>query len=79
MRRAADWLVETQDADGCWRRHPTPFAEPGEKVYETHVAWGPAGGRPGLPGKPLQRRRARQHSLGLELAAPERLVRPVLS
>ena len=40
MRRAADWLVETQDADGCWRKHPTPFAEPGEKVYETHVAWG---------------------------------------
>jgi len=40
MRRAADWLVGSQDADGCWRRHPTPFAEPGEKVYETHVAWG---------------------------------------
>lgn len=40
MSRAADWLVSTQDADGCWRRHPTPFAEPGEKTYETHVAWG---------------------------------------
>jgi hypothetical protein len=40
MRRAADWLVETQDADGCWRKHATPFAEPGEKVYETHVSWG---------------------------------------
>lgn len=40
MRRAADWLVRTQDPDGCWRRHPTPFAEPGEKVYETHVSWG---------------------------------------
>jgi hypothetical protein len=40
MRRAADWLVCTQDADGCWRRHSTPFAEPGEKVYETHVSWG---------------------------------------
>jgi len=40
MRRAADWLVDTQDEDGCWRRFPTPFAEPGEKVYETHVAWG---------------------------------------
>ncbi|MGE0442811.1 MAG: hypothetical protein AB7L66_17245 [Gemmatimonadales bacterium] len=39
-RRAADWLVETQDADGAWRDHPTPFAEPGEKTYETHVAWG---------------------------------------
>lgn len=40
MRLAADWLVDTQDADGCWRRHPTPFAKPGEKAYEAHVAWG---------------------------------------
>jgi len=40
MRRAADWLVRTQDSDGCWRRYPTPFAAPGEKEYETHVAWG---------------------------------------
>jgi len=40
MCRAADWLVDTQDDDGCWRRFPTPFAQPGEKAYETHVAWG---------------------------------------
>lgn len=40
MRRAADWLVQTQDPDGCWRKHPTPFAAMGEKEYETHVAWG---------------------------------------
>ena len=40
MCRAADWLVETQDSDGCWRKHPSPFAAPGEKVYDTHVAWG---------------------------------------
>lgn len=40
MNRAATWLVEIQDSDGCWRRYPTPFAAPGEKVYETHVAWG---------------------------------------
>jgi len=40
LHRAADWLVETQDSDGCWRKHPTPFAAPGEKEYETHVAWG---------------------------------------
>jgi hypothetical protein len=40
MTRAADWLADTQDPDGCWRRFPTPFAAPGEKVYETHVAWG---------------------------------------
>ncbi len=40
MRAAADFLVSSQDSDGCWRSHPTPFAEPGEKVYETHVSWG---------------------------------------
>lgn len=40
MRAAADWLSQTQDADGCWRKHPTPFAAPSEKAYETHVSWG---------------------------------------
>ncbi len=40
MIAAADWLVQTQDPDGCWRQHPTPFAAPGEKAYETHAAWG---------------------------------------
>jgi hypothetical protein len=40
MRRAADWLVATQDADGCWHKHPTPFAEPGEKAYETYLVCG---------------------------------------
>jgi hypothetical protein len=40
MIAAADWLVKTQDADGCWRKHATPYATPGEKTYETHVAWG---------------------------------------
>lgn len=40
MAKAADWLVQTQDADGAWREYPTPFAAAGEKTYETHVAWG---------------------------------------
>lgn len=40
MHRAAAFLRDNQDADGCWRKHPTPFAKPGEKAYETHVAWG---------------------------------------
>jgi hypothetical protein len=40
MVSAADWLVATQDPDGCWRKHATPFAAPGEKSYEAHVAWG---------------------------------------
>jgi hypothetical protein len=40
MLAAADWLVQTQDADGCWRRYPTPFAARGENTYENHVSWG---------------------------------------
>jgi len=40
MRKAADWLATTQDADGCWRSHRTPFATPDDKAYETHVSWG---------------------------------------
>lgn len=40
MIRAADWLVNTQDPDGCWRKNPSPFARAGEKTYDTHVAWG---------------------------------------
>ncbi len=40
MHRAARWLVDTMDADGCWRRFATPFAAYGEKAYETHVSWG---------------------------------------
>lgn len=39
MRRAAVWLRDSLDPDGCWRKHPTPFAAPGEKAYETHVSW----------------------------------------
>lgn len=37
-RKAADWLTNTQDEDGCWRKHPTPFANAGLKAYETHVS-----------------------------------------
>ena len=40
MRRAADWLVRTQDSDGCWRKYPSPFAASGERIYDTHVAFG---------------------------------------
>lgn len=39
MVRAADWLVKTQDPDGAWRKNSSPFASPGVKTYDTHVAW----------------------------------------
>ena len=40
MDRAARFLRDSLDSDGCWRSHPSPFAAPGEKSYETHVSWG---------------------------------------
>ena len=40
MEKAADWLANSQDADGCWRKYRTPFAKPDDKTYETHVSWG---------------------------------------
>ncbi len=40
MHGAAGWLRDSQEDDGAWRRYPTPFANSGEKAYETHVAWG---------------------------------------
>jgi hypothetical protein len=41
MRRAAAWLVATQDSDGAWRNFQSPFvAVAGDKTYYTHVAWG---------------------------------------
>lgn len=40
LHKSAAWLRDSLDEDGCWRNYPTPFAAPGEKAYETHVAWG---------------------------------------
>ena len=40
MNRAADWLLHAQDKDGSWPQEIAPFAMPGAKAYETHVAWG---------------------------------------
>jgi len=40
MIKAAVWLRDSLDTDGCWRKYATPFAAPGDKAYETHVSWG---------------------------------------
>jgi hypothetical protein len=42
LRRAADWLVDAQDADGAWRCFPSPFApgKSGVKAYNTRSAFG---------------------------------------
>lgn len=38
--RNANWLTNTQELDGSWRRNRSPFDSPGAKVYDAHVAWG---------------------------------------
>jgi len=38
--RAADFLVEAQDADGAWRRHGSRYARGGVNVYDARSAWG---------------------------------------
>ena len=68
MIKAADWLVATQDDDGCWRRHPTPFAAAGEKEYETHVCVGAVRGCPRGTRPRLRRGRNGQCALGVEFA-----------
>jgi aminoglycoside N3'-acetyltransferase len=40
MHRAAQWLVDTLDSDGAWRRASSPFTSVPEHTYDTHVAWG---------------------------------------
>lgn len=55
MIRAANWLAETQDSDGCWRKNSSPFAAPGEKTYDTHVAWGLFEAARAEPGKQYEK------------------------
>src|SRR5690349_11059013 len=38
--RAADFLVDAQDADGAWRRHGSRYARAGVNVYDARTAWG---------------------------------------
>ena len=39
MRKAADWLVSTQDGDGCWRKYPSPHSGLAEQCFDSIVAW----------------------------------------
>lgn len=39
-RRAADFLVAAQDADGAWRRHGSRYARSGINLYDARTAWG---------------------------------------
>ncbi|CDH43057.1 beta-L-arabinofuranosidase domain-containing protein [Candidatus Contendibacter odensensis] len=38
--RAANWLCEVQDEDGCWRRFGSPMTGKHINTYNTRTAWG---------------------------------------
>ncbi len=40
LARAADWLADAQDADGAWRRFPSPFTTTRLATYNTRSAFG---------------------------------------
>lgn len=40
LRKAADWMVNAQDADGCWRRFGSPYAQSVKGTYNTRSAFG---------------------------------------
>src|SRR6266704_112208 len=42
-RRAAQWLVETQESNGCWVRGNSVFADPRITTYNVKAAFGLAG------------------------------------
>lgn len=38
-KKAADWLCQAQDADGCWRRFGSPMTAEAVNTYNTRTAW----------------------------------------
>ena len=40
LRRAADWLCDSMDADGAWRKYSSPFGPSKESAYNTRTAYG---------------------------------------
>lgn len=38
--RAANWLCEIMDDDGCWRKYGSPFTTRNINTYNTRSAWG---------------------------------------
>ncbi len=38
--KAANWMLDVQDPDGCWRSFESPFAISGARTYDTHAAIG---------------------------------------
>ncbi|HSK41986.1 MAG TPA: hypothetical protein VK943_19630 [Arenibaculum sp.] len=40
LTRAAEWLCDVQDDDGCWRRFSSPLTLTKVNTYNTRTAWG---------------------------------------
>jgi hypothetical protein len=40
VMRAANWLCDVQDEDGCWRKFASPFTKARVNLYNTRSAWG---------------------------------------
>ncbi len=38
--KAADWLCQVQDGDGCWRQFGSPMTDKAINTYNTRSAWG---------------------------------------
>lgn len=38
--KAANWLCDNQDTDGCWRKFGSPFVKDKVNTYNTRTAWG---------------------------------------
>jgi hypothetical protein len=38
--KAATWLCDTQDSDGCWRKFASPLTNQTVNLYNTRSAWG---------------------------------------
>ena len=57
MCRAADWLVQTQDTDGCWRKYPTVTPPPARRSMK--LMWRRAYWR--LPASSLKSLMPRRH------------------
>lgn len=38
--KAAQWLCDVQDADGCWRQYGSPMTDKAINTYNTRSAWG---------------------------------------
>lgn len=69
-RRAADWLSDAQDEDGCWRRFQSPFTTTTSAAYNTRSAFGLVRAFEVVPEQRYLRAAGRNAAWALGTAAP---------